>query len=150
MPRTNVPPGRRSKRSCSRASICREANLRLCATSAIESPRSSRAVLRSAPTESVILAPLQRVVLGRVRETPAQLVRVARLADALAELALDTQPQPQRFRTRRHKLVIARNQTTRLFKLPLPVADLRELQLRIRIVGVQSQRALEKLFCILG
>src|SRR3954467_8937501 len=98
MPRTKVPPGRSSKRSCSSASSCRGANLRLCATSLIESPCASRAAFRQAPTSaaiaSVILASLQRLILGRVREAPAQLVGVALLGGALAALALDAQGQP--------------------------------------------------------
>src|SRR5438270_643717 len=127
MPRTKVPPGRRSKRSSSSASICRGANFRLCATSAIDRPRSSRLALRMAPTESVILSPLQRLVLGRVREATAQLVGVALLGHALAELALDFHREPERFGIRRHELVITRNKAPRLFNIPLPIPNLTEL-----------------------
>src|SRR6185436_2993559 len=107
MPRTKVPPGSRSKRSCSSASSCRGANFRLWATSEIERPRSSRAAFSVGPTGSVILPPLQRLELGRAREAPAQLVGVALLGDALARPALYAQGQPQRFGARRHELVIA-------------------------------------------
>src|SRR3954469_22554867 len=107
MPRTKVPPGKSSKRSCSSASICRGANLRLWATSATERPCVSRAAFRLAPTGSVILTSLQRLVFGRVREAPAQLVGIALLGRALATLALYAQGQPQRFGARRHELVIA-------------------------------------------
>src|SRR4051812_16408962 len=113
MPRTKVPPGKRSKRSCSSASIWRGANLRLWATSATDSPCASRAAFRLEPTDSVILASLQRLVLGRIREAPAQLVGVALLGRALATLALYAQGQPQRFRARRHELVITRNKPAR-------------------------------------
>src|SRR3954471_8060405 len=122
MPRTKVPPGKSSKRSCSSASSWRAANLRLCATSAIESPRSSRAAFRLAPTLSVIQPSLQGLVFRRVREAPAELVGVALLRYALAHLALYAQREPQRFRVRRHELVIARNEAPRVLGISLPVA----------------------------
>ena len=105
MPRTTVPPGKSSKRSCSSASSCRGANFRLCATSETERPRSSRAALSVAPTASVILPPLQRLELGRPRETPAQLVGVALLGYALARAALYPHGKPQRFGVGRHEQV---------------------------------------------
>src|SRR5258706_7171022 len=113
MPRTKVPPGSRSKRSCSRASSWRGANLSCCATSETDMPRASRALFSSAPTASVIFTPLQRLVLARRVEAPVTLGGVTLLGDALAELALYTHGQPQRFRIRRHQPVIARNQRAR-------------------------------------
>src|SRR5260221_14149111 len=142
MPRTKVPPGRSSKRFCSRALICRGANLRLWATSAIESPCASRAALRLTPTGSVKLASLQRLVFGRVREAPAQLVGIALLGRALATLALYAQGQPQRFGARRHELVIARNKAPRLVNISLSVANLRKLYERRRILRVGLERSL--------
>src|SRR5919202_6227473 len=105
MPRTKVPPGSWSKRSCSSASSWRGANLRLCATSEIDRPRASRAAFSVVPTASVILALLQRLVLGRPGEAPAQLVGVALLGHALARAALYAHREPQRFGVRRHELV---------------------------------------------
>src|SRR6266850_7067793 len=131
MPRTKVPPGRSSKRSCSSASSCRGANLSCWASSEMESPRASRAALSEAPTDSVlwgsvIFPPLQRLVLARAREAPAQLVGIALLGDALAQLAFYPQGEPQRFGAWRHQLVITRNQLARVVEVALPVADLAE------------------------
>src|SRR2546428_13888061 len=110
MPRTKVPPGSRSKRSCSSASSCRGANLSCCATSEIDSPRASRAAFSPAPMDSVIarsviFPPLQRLVFARAREAPAQLGGIALLGDALAEFPLYTHRKPQRFGAWRHQLV---------------------------------------------
>src|SRR5260221_86214 len=149
MPRTKVPPGSRSKRSCSRASSWRGANLSCCATSETDMPRASRALFSSAPTASVIFPPRQRLVLARGGEAPAQLVGVALLGDAFAELALYTQGQPQRFRIRRHQLVIARNQLARVVNIPLAIADLTELEKRRRLVGIELQGTLEEFFGVL-
>src|SRR5258708_35162713 len=110
MPGAKVLRGKRSTRSCSSASSWRGANLSCCATSETDNPRASRALFSSAPTASVIFTPLQRLVLARGGEAPAQLVGVALLGDAFAELALYAQGQPQRFGIRRHELVITRNQ----------------------------------------
>src|SRR5947209_1560650 len=100
MPRAKVPPGSRSKRSCSSA---------------------SRALFSSAPTASVIFAPLQPLVFARGGEAPAQLVGIALLGDAFAQLALYAQGEPQRFGVRRHELVIARNQLARVVNISLAV-----------------------------
>src|SRR5438067_6430699 len=149
MPRAKVPPGRRSKRSCSSASSWRGANLSCCATSETDRPRASRAFFSSAPTASVIFTSLQPLVLARAGKAPAQLVGIALLGDALAELALYAQGQPQRFGVRRHQLVITRNQLARVVNIALAIADLAELQKRRRLVGVELQRALEKLLRVL-
>src|SRR5436190_15488427 len=134
MPRTKVPPGSTSKRSCSSASSCRAANLSCCATSVSASPRSSRTRASSAPTPlitaSLIQAPLQRPVLGRSGVPPTQLVGEALLRDALTQLALDAQREPQRFRARRDDLVMARHQSARFVHVALAIADLAELQQR--------------------
>src|SRR5260221_12298619 len=144
MPRTKVPRGRTSKRSCSSASSCRAANLSCCATSVSASPRSSRRRASSAPTPlrtaSVIQAPLQRPILGRVRIAPAELVGEALLGDALAEPALDAQREPQRLRARRDELVVARHQPARFGDLALAIADLAEVQQRRRVVGLELER----------
>src|SRR5258706_3558494 len=148
MPRAKVPPGRAPKRSCSSASSCRAATLSCCATSVSERPCSSRRRASSAPTPlaaaapalmsaSLILARLQRPVLGRARIAPAQLVGEALLGDALAELALDPQREPQRFRGRRDELVVARHQPARVVHLALAVADLAGLDRRCRVVGLR-------------
>src|SRR6185295_4695675 len=148
MPRTKVPPGSSSKRSCSSASSWRAANLSCCATSVSARPRSSRRRASSAPTPliagaagrvasaSVILPPLQRAVLGRRRETAAKLVGVCLLGDALAAAALDAQREPERLRARRDQLVVARHQPARLLDLVLLVADLAELDQRRAVVGL--------------
>src|SRR5258708_4764491 len=130
MPRAKVPPGKRSKRSCSSASSWRGANFSCCATSETDNPRASRALFSSAPTASVIFTPLQRLVLARGGEAPAQLVGVALLGDAFAELALYAQGQPQRFGIRRHELVITRNQLARVGNIPLALPDLAQLRKR--------------------
>src|ERR671937_1390611 len=144
MPRTNVPPGSASKRPASSASTWRGASLSWCATSETVSPSASRALLSSAPTASVILAPLQRLVLGRAGEAAPELVGIALLGDALAEPALDTQREPQRFGARRHELVVPRDELARVLRPALPVADLAQLEQRRRLVGIKLQRALEK------
>src|SRR5258708_32899461 len=149
MPRTKVPRGGRSKRSCSRPSSGRGANLSCCAASEPDRPRASRALFSSAPTASVIFTPLQRLVLARGGEAPAQLVGVALLGDAFAELALYAQGQPQRFRIRRHQLVIARNQLARVVNIPLAIADLAELVKRRRLGGIELQGTLEEFFGVL-
>src|SRR5918912_2942695 len=123
MPRRNVGPGSESKRPASIASTCRAASFNWCATSETVKPSSSRALFNSAPIASVILSPLQRLVFGRGREAPAQLVRVALLGDALTEPALDAQPEPERFGARRDELVMAREQLPRLLDAALAVAD---------------------------
>src|SRR3954462_5231672 len=150
MPRTKVTPGNCSKRSSSSASTWRGASFRWWATSDIVSPSRSRAFLSSAPTGSVILPPLQRLVFGRPGETPAQLVGVALLGHALAQVPLDAQCQPERLRGRRDELVVTRDQLARLLVAALPVADLAELEQRRRLVGVELQRPLEVILCVLG
>src|SRR5919201_1328010 len=144
MPRTKVPPGSASKRPASSASTCRGASLSWCATSETVSPSASRAFFSSAPTASVILAPLQRLVLGRPGEAAPELVGIALLGDALAEPALDAQREPQRFGARRHELVVPRDELARVLRPALPVADLAKLEQRRRFVGIELQRALEK------
>src|SRR5512145_299120 len=152
MPRAIVGPGSRSKRSCSRNSIWRGANFSCSATSSMASPCSSRACLSRAPTPaaSVKLSPLQRLVLGRARKAPPQLVGIALLGDALARLALDAQREPERFGARLRELVVARHEPARLVHLALLVADLAEVEERVRVVGLQAQRALEILLGVLG
>src|SRR5712691_1429181 len=153
MPRTNVPLGSSSKRSCSSASSWRGANLSACATSASARPASSRARASSAPipvgasfsSASVKVPPLQRLVLGRAGIAPAQLVGEALLGDALARLALYTQREPERLGVRRRELVVARHQAPRLVHLALPVADRAELEQRGRLVGLELERAHEEL-----
>src|SRR5690349_15153506 len=110
MPRTKVPPGNASKRPASSASTWRGASLSWCATSERLRPWASRVLRSSAPTASVILALLQRLVFRRAGEAAPELVGVARLGDALAQPPLDTQREPQRFCARRHQLVVARDQ----------------------------------------
>src|ERR1700694_90138 len=153
MPRAIVAPGSRSKRSCSSASSWRGANLSCCATSAISSPRASLARSSSSPTPvtaaSVKAASLQRLVFGRRREAPAQLVGERLLGDALAELALDTQRKPQRFGAGRDQLVVLRHELARLVEASLAVADLAEVQQRDRLLGLHAQRALEELLGVL-
>src|SRR2546421_8930604 len=149
MPRAKVPPGRRSKRSCSSASSWRGANLSCCATSDTDRPRASRALFSSAPTASVIFTPLQPLVLARGGKAPAQLVGVALLGDALAALALYAQGQPQRFGIRRHQLVITRNQLARVVNISLAIADLAKLQQRRGFIGLELQRALEEFLRVL-
>src|SRR6185503_3347300 len=131
MPRTKVPPGSCSKRSCSSASSWRAANLSCCATSVSARPRSSRARASSAPTPltaaaaaSVILAPLQQTMLGRRRKAPAQLDGERLLGDALAQAALDAQREPERLGARVDELVVARHQAARLVDVALAIADL--------------------------
>src|SRR6266850_3063340 len=154
MPRTKVPPGRSSKRSCSSASSCRGANFRLWATSETDSPRSSRAAFRRAPMSvawgSVILSLLQRLVFGRAREAPPELRRIALLGDPLARAALYADGEPKRFGAWRHQLVIARNELARVANIALPVADLAEAEQRRGLVGIELQRPLEKFLGVLG
>src|SRR3989454_2944542 len=153
MPRAIVAPGSRSKRSCSSASSWRGANFSCCATSVISSPHASRARSSSSPTpvtaDSVKAAPLQRLVLGGAGEAPAQLVGVRLLGDALAELALDAQREPQRLGAGRDQLVVLRHELARLVEAALPVADLAEAQQRDRLVGLQAQRARGELLRVL-
>src|SRR2546425_4104686 len=154
MPRTKVPPGSRSKRSCSSASSCRGANFNCCATSEIDSPRASRAAFSPAPMDSlvassVIFPPLQRLVFARAREAPAQLVGVALLGDALAQFAFYAQSEPQRFGAWRHQLVITRNELARVADITLPIADLAELQQGGRLIGIELERALEEFLGVL-
>src|SRR5947207_13592062 len=130
MPRTKVPPGRTSNRSCSSASSWRAPNLSCCATSATDNPRSSRARESSAPMESVKGASLQGLVFGRAGESPAQLGGIALLGSALAELALDPRREPEGFRARLRELHVARHQSARFHHVALPVADLAVLQQR--------------------
>src|SRR5262245_53827827 len=111
MPRAKVPPGRSSKRSASSASSWRRPNFSCCATSGSPSPRSCRAAARAAPTlpaASLIVPALQLAELLRAGEAPAELRGVALLGDALAQLALDAQREPQRLGARRDDLVVAR------------------------------------------
>src|SRR5262245_12701339 len=144
MPRAKVAPGSASNCSCSSASSCRGANLSCCATSESASPRASRAAASSWPTPvrssaasaSVIFAPQQRLVFGRLGEAPAQLVRDRLLLPALAEPALDAQREPQRLGVRSLHLVVARHQLARLADVALAVADLPELEERCRLVGL--------------
>src|SRR5438270_2136435 len=153
MPRAIVAPGSRSKRSCSSASSWRGANFSCCATSVISSPHASRARSSSSPTpvtaDSVKAAPLQRSVLAGVGEAPAQLVGVRLLGDALAKFAFDAQREPQRLGAGRDQLVVLRHELARFVEAALPVADLAEVQQRDRLVGLQAQRALEKLLGVL-
>src|SRR5688572_28838429 len=151
MPRVMVWPGSASIFSCSSASSWRGANLSCCATSASASPRASRAAASSRPTPvfSVILTAHQRLIFARLRVAAAQLVRVRLLGDALAELALDAQREPQRFGARRHELVVARHHFARVADVALPVADLREVEKRSRLVRVQAQRPLKIGFGVL-
>src|SRR5688572_950199 len=151
MPRAIVGPGRRSKRSSSSDSIWRGANLSCCATSSMARPWASRASRRRAPTpvSSVKAAPLQRLVLGRAGKAAPQLVGVGLLRNAAAELALDAQRKPQRFRARLPELVVAGHEAPRLVHLALLVADLAQVQKRRRVVGFQAQRALEELLRLL-
>src|SRR5919197_3180162 len=144
MPRTRGPPGSASKRPASSASTCRGASLSWCATSETVSPSASRALLSSAPTASVILTPLQRLVLRRAGEAAPELVAIALLGAALAEPALDAQCEPQRLGARRHELVVLRDELARVLRPALPVADLAKLEQRRRLVGIELQRALEK------
>src|SRR5918911_4266242 len=150
MPRANVTPGSCSKRSSSIASTCRGAILRWCATSEIVSPCSSRARLSSAPTGSVILPPLQRLIFGRPREAPAQLVGIALFGDPFAEAPLDAQREPERLRGWRDELVVTRDELTRLLDLALAVTDVAQLQERGGLVRVEPQGALEEILGILG
>src|SRR5918999_2115145 len=145
MPRAMVAPGSASKFSCSSASSWRGANLSCCATSARARPRASRAAASSWPTPviSVIGAPLQRLVLGRSRVTPAQLVCERLLLQPVAELALDTQRKPKRLRPRVDELVVPRDELARLADVALAVADLPQMQQRRGLVRVELQRALE-------
>src|SRR5437870_10664721 len=151
MPRAIVGPGSRSKRSCSSDSIWRGANLSCCATSSMASPRDSRACLSSAPmpSSSVKAAPLQRLVLGRLREAPAQLVGVALLGHALAELPLDAQREPQRFGARRGELVVPGHELAGVVDGALAVPDLAQVEQCRGLVGIQAQRALEELLGVL-
>src|SRR5258708_21305342 len=149
MPRTKVPPGSRSKRSRSRAWSWGGGNLSWWATSETDRPRASRALFSSAPTASVIFTPLQRLVLARGGEAPAQLVGVALLGDAFAELALYAQGQPQRFRIPRHQLVITRNQLARVVNVRLAIPDLAQLVKRRRLGGIELQGTLEEFFGVL-
>src|SRR3954453_114839 len=150
MPRTKVTPGSCSKRSSSSASTWRGASFRWWATSDIVSPSRSRAFLSSAPTGSVILPPLQRLVFGRPGETPAQLVGVALLGHALAQVPLDAQCQPERLRGRRDELVVTRDQLSRLLVTALPGGAFAELEEGRRLVGVELQRPLEVILGLLG
>jgi len=50
------------------------------------------------------------------------------LGNALAELALDAQREPQRFGAGRDQLVVLRHELARLVEAALPVADLAEVQ----------------------
>src|SRR5687767_5694125 len=142
MPRAIVGPGRRSNLSCSRASSWRGANLSSAATSAIAMPFASRARASSAPTEreSVKVTLLQGLIFSRRREGAAQLVGEALLGDALAQLALDAQGEPQRLGAGQHQLVEARHQPPRLVELALAIADLAELQQRSGFVGLHLER----------
>src|SRR2546430_15062104 len=154
MPRAIVAPGSRSKRSCSSASSWRGANFSCCATSVISSPHARRARSSSSPTpvtdDSVKAAPLQRLVLGGAGEAPAQLVGVRLLGNALAELALDAQREPQRFGAGRDQLVVLRHSLARLVEAALPVADLAEAQQRDRAFRVPSPMGLVRLIRDLG
>src|SRR3990172_1272245 len=155
MPRTKVPPGRASKRSCSRASSWRAPNLSCCAMPASDSPCACRARASSSPTPVfsgavlVILPALQRLILARLGVAPPQLVGEARFGDALAELSLGSHRQPKRLRRRRDQAVEATHQLAGLLEAALAVADLAELQQRRRLVGLDLQRALEELLRVL-
>src|SRR4051812_27757376 len=151
MPRAIVGPGSRSKRSCSSDSIWRGANLSCSATSSMARPCASRACFSAAPmpVDSVKASPLQRLVLGRARKAPPQLVGVALLGGALARLALDAQREPERLGVRLVELVVARDEAARLVDLALLVADLAEVEQRRGLVGLQAQRALEILLGLL-
>src|SRR4051794_20507342 len=150
MPRTTVPPGSCSKRSCSSASSCRGANFSCCATSEMANPRSSRARASSAPMESVISASLQGLVFRRAREAPPQLVGVALFGRALAELAFDFPRKPQRLGARRSELQMSGDELARVLHVALPVSKLSELQQRAGIVGVELERAREEFFRVLA
>src|SRR5574339_11718 len=145
MPRVKVAPGSASRFSCSSASSWRGENLSCCATSESASPRSSRTAASSWPTPvfSVILPALQRQEFRRPREAAPQLVCQGLLLQALAELALDAHPEPQRLGARRDQLVVARHQLARLAHVALAVADLPEVQQRGRLVGLEAQRSEE-------
>src|SRR5688500_12099787 len=123
MPRAMVGPGSAPKRSCSSASSWRGANLSCCATSASARPCASRACASSAPTPvaavSVKRVSLQRLRLRRVGIAPSQLGGEVALGDALAELALDAQREPQRLRAGRDQLVVARDELPRLLQVAL-------------------------------
>src|SRR5690349_21086837 len=152
MPRAKVPPGRRSKRSCSSASSWRGANLSCCATSESARPRASRARCSSAPTLSAlsVIGPLlQGACLGRPGEAPAQLLGIAALGEPVACAALDPHAEPQRFRALALHLVVAVHEAARLVDAPLPIADGGELERRGRLVGLQAQRPLEELVGVL-
>src|SRR5689334_6321565 len=133
MPRAKVPPGSRSKRSCSSASSWRGANFSCCATSESASPRASRARCSSAPTLSalsVIEALLQGACLRRPGKAPAQLLRIAALGEPVAGPALHPHAEPQRFRARVLHLVVAVHEAARLVDASLAVADGGELERR--------------------
>src|SRR5256885_5445184 len=125
MPRTKVPPGSASKRSSSSASRWRWANFSCWATSASARPRLCRALASASPTPqataSVKIPSLHRLILGRAGEAAPQLARIAQSRGALAELALDAQPEPERLGARRHELVVARDQPARLLHPPLAI-----------------------------
>src|SRR4051812_20931960 len=144
MPRANVPVGRSSKRPCSSASICRAANFSCWATSATARPAAWRARASSTPTSagaavSVIFPALELLVLARAREAAPQLIGEARLDEALAELALDAQREPERLGSRLDQLVIARHEAPGVLEVVLAVADLAELQERPQVVRLLLQ-----------
>src|SRR3972149_3189740 len=130
MPRAKVPVGSSSKRPCSSASICRAANLSCWATSATDKPCAARARASSSPTPaaasslSVIFPALQLLVFARGGKPPPQLVGKAGFGDAFAELSLDPQRKPQRFRRRLADSCVTPDQFARLLEPALPVADL--------------------------
>src|SRR5207248_4725744 len=98
----------------------------------------------------VILSPLQRLVFGRPREPPAQLVGVALLGNAFPEASLNAQREPQRLRGWGDELVVARDELARLLDAALAITDRAELEKRRGLVRVELEGALEEVLRVLG
>src|SRR3989304_1566918 len=87
MPRTKVPPGRASKRSCSRASSWRAPNLSCCAMPASDSPCACRAALAELSPGSHRQPKRLRRRRDQAVEATHQLAGLLEAALAVADLA---------------------------------------------------------------
>src|SRR5262245_6781760 len=101
---------------------------------------------KSAMDRSLEVAAEEGLVFGRVRVAATQLRRKALLGQPVAELSLDPQRKPQRFRGRLgHELVVAADELLRLLVATAAVEEVGVRNQRLEVVRVEAHRPVEVL-----
>src|SRR5262245_26018038 len=96
---------------------------------------------KSAMDRSLEVAAEEGLVFGRVRVAATQLRRKALLGQPVAELSLDPQRKPQRFRGRlRHELVVAAHELLTLVVATAAVEEVGVRNQRLEVVRVEAHR----------